>query len=218
MAAETDDMEELADVAPEDFVAARDALARRLKAEGMVARAAEVKRLRKPTVDVWIADQVLRHHDDAVDRLRNASRAVADAQERAITGGDRDALRDATAKRREALRDVGRAVDRVLARNGRPTTYRDDVLARIEAGVIGEVASGTFGLRDDIELPPHPPAKSRLRARDAEREAQQRRRAESEAAIAAAEARVERARVELERAESDLAAVVQRYRAVERDA
>src|SRR5688572_3599617 len=102
-----EEADELADVAPDDFVAARDALAKRLKAEGKVAQAAEVKKLRKPTVDVWIAAQVRRHHDDAVDGLRQASVAVADAQERAITKGDRDALREATTKRREAIRELG---------------------------------------------------------------------------------------------------------------
>jgi hypothetical protein len=215
MADETDD---LADVAPEDFVAARDALARRLKAAGRVAEAAEVKQLRKPTVDAWIATQVLRHHDDAVDLLRQASSAVAAAQERAITEGDRDALRDATTKRRDALREVGRAVDQVLARNGRPATHREEVLARIEAGVTAEVASGTFGLRDDLELPARAAKTDSAGAGEAARKAAERRRAEAEAAIATAEARVERARRELEQAESALAAVMERHGGVERDA
>src|SRR5690242_2515217 len=91
-----DDIDDLADVAPEDFVAARDALAKELKAAGKVSQAAEVKKLRKPTVQAWIARTVEREHDDAVDALRAATAKVAEAQEKAITSGDRDALREAT--------------------------------------------------------------------------------------------------------------------------
>lgn len=202
--------EELADLSPEDFVAGRDALAKQLKAEGKAAEAAEVKALRKPTVQVWVADQVRRHHDDVVDALRDATGAVGAAQEALVTGGDRDALKQATAARRDALRAVGRAVEQVLARNGRPAAHKDDVLNEIEATVTDEVSSGTFGLRDDLELPR---AKAPARDLEAERKA-----AERKAELDAAEARVERARSELEKAELALAAVVERHRGVEGDA
>jgi hypothetical protein len=209
--------EELADVSPEDFVAARDALAKQLKAAGQVAEAAEVKKLRKPTVQAWIAEQVRRHHDDAVDALRSASVAVSDAQEAAITKGDRDALRAATTTRRDAIRDLGKVVDQVLARNGRPGTYRDEVLSDIEAEVTAEVAGGTFGLRDDMELPARSPKKDA----DAERRAQEKaekERAKARAEIDAARARVDRARAALDDAESELAAVLERHCGVEGDA
>src|SRR5689334_19726956 len=184
--------DELADVCPEDFVAARDALAKELKAAGQVADAAEVKKLRKPTVQAWIADQVRRHHDDAVDALRYASVAVADAQEAAITKGDRDALKAATTTRRDAIRELGKVVDQVLARNGRPGTYKDEVLSDIESEVTAEVAGGTFGLRDDMPLPARSPKKDA----DAERRAKEKaekERAKAQAEIDAARARVERA-------------------------
>ena len=196
--------EELADVSPEDFVAARDALAKELKAAGRKDEAAEVKKLRKPTVPVWIAEQVRRHHDDAVDTLRDASAAVAEAQELAITKGDREALKDATTKRREALREVGKVIEQTLARNVRPATYKDEVLSTIEADVTAEIAGGSaFGLRDDLELP-----KRKAPERDVEAE---RKAAEAKAEIEAAEKRVERARAELEKAEDALAAVRARH-------
>lgn len=200
---------ELADLPPEDFVAARDALAKRLKAEGKVTEAAEVKQLKRPTVPVWITQQVRRHHDDVVDALRQASADVATAQEAAITSGDRDALRDATAARKAALRDVGRAIEQVLARNGRPATHKDEVLAAIESAVTEEVTGGGFGLREDVELPKRTEPK-----RDVEAE---RRAKEAQAEIEAAEQRVARARAELEKAEDVLAAVIERHGGVERD-
>ncbi len=45
-----DERDDLADVPPEEFVAARDAAAKKLKSEGRSDEAAQVKKLRKPTV------------------------------------------------------------------------------------------------------------------------------------------------------------------------
>jgi hypothetical protein len=201
-----DEVDELAEVPPEHFVAARDALAKRLKADGKSAEAAEVKKLRKPTVTRWVADQVLRHHAADVDAFRRALDKVAAAQEAAITRGDRDALADATTQRRDAVAGVQRAVDDVLARQERPAHHRDEVVGAIEADVTAEVASsGTFGLRDDLEMPDRP-ARKPARDRVAER-----REAQAQAAIKEAEARVDRARAELARAEAALAELRERH-------
>jgi len=201
------DVDELADVPPEEFVAARDELAKKLKAEGKADETAKVKKLRKPTVTQWVTDQVRRHHAGDVDALRAASIEVARAQEAAVTQGDRDALREATAKRREALEGVGQVVDDVLASGGRAAQYRDDVLHAIEAGVIDDIASGTFGLRDDLDLPKRPTKRQPARDRVAERRA-----AEAAKAIEAAEGRVHRARDDLEKAEAELAALRERQK------
>jgi hypothetical protein len=203
-----DERDDLADVRPEEFVAARNAVAKKLQSEGRSDEAAEVKRLRKPTVTRWVADQVLRHNDREVDALRSAVRRIATAQEAAITRGDRDALADASAERRDAVAALGKAVDDVLARDERPRHHHDEVLGTIEADVTAEVAStGTFGLRDDLELPErlaaHQPAR---RDRVAER-----REAQARAAVEAAEDRVARARGELANAEAALAALRERY-------
>ena len=202
-----DEPEDLADVPPEDFVAARDAIAKQLRSDGRADEAAEVKKLRKPTVTRWVADQVLRHHESDVEALRRALRKVAAAQEAAITTGDRGALAEATAERREAETALGRAVDGVLAGDDRPAHHRDEVLGAIESDVTTEVASGgTFGVRDDLEFPARP-AKKPTRDRVSER-----REANARAAIEAAEARVGRAREELEAAEAALEALRERQR------
>jgi hypothetical protein len=198
--------DELADVPPEEFVDARDELATRLKSEDKAEEAAAVKKLRKPTVARWVTDQVRRRHAGEVDALRAALADVARAQEAAVTRGDRDALRDATAKRRDAAEAVGRAVDQVLARSGRPAQYRDEALRAIESDVNAEIAAGTFGLRDDLELPKRPKKKEPTRDLAAERRA-----AQAQKAIEAAEDRVRLARHELANAESDLAALRERH-------
>jgi hypothetical protein len=200
-----DELGDLADVPPEEFVAARDELAKRLKAEGRKDEAAEVKKWRKPAVTQWIAAQVLRHHEDVVETLRASLRSVGAAQETAITSGDRDALRPATERRRGALAALGRAVDDVIARSGHPAHHRDEVMSAIESDVADDVSSGTFGVRDDLELPGLP---KREMARD---RAAERRAAAARAAIEAAEARVTRAREELTKAEAELESVIERY-------
>ncbi|MGH9024636.1 MAG: hypothetical protein ACRDWD_00735 [Acidimicrobiia bacterium] len=199
-------IDELADVPPEEFIAARDALAARLKAEGNKDEAAEVKKLRKPTVAQWLTDQMRRHHEDKIDALRAALREVGEAQEAAVTGGDRAALQDATAKRRDATAALGRAVDEVLARSERPAQYRDVVSSEIETAVSAEVAAGPLGMREDLELPDRPKPEPR---RDL---AAERRANAAKVAIEAAEARVQHARDQLEQARSELETVRDRYR------
>jgi hypothetical protein len=221
------ELDELADLPPEEFVAARDALAKRLRAEGDAPAAAEARALRRPTVPQWVAGQVRRHHPKVVDDLRATSLAVAEAQEAAITRGERDGLREAGERRRQALAAVGRAVDLVLTETGRPAHHREEALRAIEASVTAEVTSGSFGLPDDVELPdpvPQEPAEAvdpelpEVQRRRAEAEAEaERRRAEAEAeaevqrrraeaAVEEAEARVRRARQDLAQAEAELEA------------
>jgi hypothetical protein len=102
---------------------------------------------------------------------------------------------------------LGHAVDDVLADQERPAHHRDEVVGAIEADVTAEIASGgTFGVRDDLELPERPAEQPARRDRVAERRA-----AQAQAAIEAAEARVARAREELENAEDALAALRERH-------
>jgi hypothetical protein len=199
--------DDLADVPPEEFVAARDAVAKKLKSEGRSDEAAQVKKLRKPTVTSWVANQVLRHHAREVDTLRSAMHRIAEAQEAAITRGDRGALAAATAERRDAMTALGKSVDEVLARDERPRHHHDEVLGAIEAEVTAEVASGgTFGMRDDLELPERPAEQPASRDRVAERRV-----AQARAAMESAEARVVRAREELANAEAALAEMRERH-------
>lgn len=229
------ELDVLADLPPERFVAARDALAKRLKAEGDAGGAAEVRRLRRPTVPQWVTDQVRRHHRDVVDSLREASGAVADAQEAAITRGERDALREANDRRRQAVVALRGAVEQVLAEHGRPAHHRDEVLQAIESALIAEVTSDGFGLRDDFQPPDRDldrtqeeaPGAVRTDERTAEAGAEaqaeaqrrqaeaRRRRAEARSAVEEAAARVRRARLELDRAEAELEAASNRLRGAE---
>ena len=65
----------------EDFVAARDALARRTKEAGDQAEAKRIKALRKPNLAAWTVNQLVRSHkkvvQDLADTIATADRASA---------------------------------------------------------------------------------------------------------------------------------------------
>lgn len=96
-------------VDPSEFVAARAALVKRLKAEGEKALAAEVAKLRKPSVVAAAINRVARVRADDVDRLITASELLADAQRATLLGGDAAELRAASTDRRRLLAGVAAA-------------------------------------------------------------------------------------------------------------
>jgi DNA-binding PadR family transcriptional regulator len=120
--------DELFDLDPAEFVAARDRLATQLKAEGDVDAAARVKALRRPSVGAWAVNQVARRQPDLVAAVVEAGRALAAA----LAAGDRTGLREATGARRDAVRAATwAAVD--LAGDA----HRDDIAGTFDA-VIGD--------------------------------------------------------------------------------
>jgi len=83
-----------------EFVAARDALAARLKAEGRKAAAAEVKATLKPSVVAWAANQIFWREEFLYVRLQGAARRLRERQEQAAGSEE---LREAARAQREAL-------------------------------------------------------------------------------------------------------------------
>jgi hypothetical protein len=96
---------------PEEFVAARDALARELRTEGDPGGAAEVKALRRPTLSAWAINQVARRHPGDVEELLSAGRELREAQRRAMTQKGRTGVQELGARRRAV-------VDRLTQRAG----------------------------------------------------------------------------------------------------
>src|SRR5918996_2415213 len=80
-----------------EFTAARDELAGRLRGEGEGDAAAEVKRLRKPSVAAWALNQVRRNNRGQSDELIEAGRRLREGQERLLAGGGREPLQRAAA-------------------------------------------------------------------------------------------------------------------------
>jgi hypothetical protein len=101
-------------VPPQAFIAERDALVQRLRAEGRDEEASAVKSLRKPTALVWALNQLATREPDALAAVFEAGRALRAAQQTALAGKPSGAedLRVATTARRDA---VARARDAAVA-------------------------------------------------------------------------------------------------------
>jgi hypothetical protein len=187
------DVRELYRSAPEGFVAARDALVKRLRDEGQDTEAAAVKKLRRPTVAAWALDRLADEAPDAVGELLEAGADLARAQRATLSGRDPQALRDATTRRRELVARLSQAAAGVLrAADRSPDPHLEDIRGTLEAASVNEdvadrLRTGTLertvqpsagfgdlaGLqlvsrRDDEleEAPPEPHRRSRSRAAD----------------------------------------------------
>jgi hypothetical protein len=123
---------------PGEFVAARDALARKLRQAGRPELGAEVRRLRRPTLAAWAVDQLAHRQPSSVEALLAAGDRLRRAQEEVLAGGDRAALQRASEERRQLIaRLTGEALN-LLRQRGRedPETHRADVEATLSAAAL----------------------------------------------------------------------------------
>ena len=104
---------------PKTFVAARDRLAKELRAAGQRDQAAEVRALRRPSVSAWALNQVARRDASSIDRLIEAGERARAAQDEVLGGADRETLRDAMTERRHALAGVVEAARAIIEESGR---------------------------------------------------------------------------------------------------
>ena len=107
----TDRLRDLFGVPPAEFVAARDALAKELRAGRREAEASEVASLRRPTAPVWAVNQLARRAPAEVEELLDSSERVQKAQ---LRGAGGDELRSAMAGQRAALAKLERGAEQVL--------------------------------------------------------------------------------------------------------
>jgi hypothetical protein len=112
---------------PKTFVAARDQLAKELRAAGLRDDAAEVRALRRPSVSAWALNQVARRDGSTIDQLLASMERARGAQDEVLAGAEREILRDAMTERRQALHAVVEAARAVIEESGRPpdATTRD---------------------------------------------------------------------------------------------
>ena len=99
---------------PDGFIAARKAIVDRLKAEGDADAAAEVAKLRKPSVAAWAVDRLALERPEDVEALIEAGRELGAAQRQLAAGGDPDRMRDAADERRRLVDGLVRAAGRIL--------------------------------------------------------------------------------------------------------
>ncbi len=102
-----DEADELYGLPDDEFTPARDALAKRLRGEKRREEADEVKALRRPNVAAGAINRAVREH--GADDVLAAGEALREAHEALLSGdGDAAAVREATAREREAVRDFAR--------------------------------------------------------------------------------------------------------------
>ena len=97
-----------------EFTAARDELAKRLRADGEREQAEEVKKLRKPPVAVSLVNRLARERELDVQRLAKAGEALTASQGK----GDADAFEEARGEEQRALERLSQAAKEIADREG----------------------------------------------------------------------------------------------------
>ena len=115
----TDRLRELFAVPPAEFVTARDALAKELRASRREAEAKEVASVRRPTAPLWAVNQLARRAPSDVEDLLDSSERVEKAQLRGAAG---DELRAAMAAQRAALAKLEAGAEQILRGAGLQTS------------------------------------------------------------------------------------------------
>lgn len=142
--------------APEGFIAARDALASRLRGFGRDDDAAVVKALRKPTVAAWALNQLSALDPDGVQGLLDAGAEVRAAQQAALSSkrGATDRLRKAGAARKEAVRELTKTATDALTEAGRAShTHADAIGVALEACSVDPIVGAALAA-GTLERPP----------------------------------------------------------------
>lgn len=106
----------------DQFTAARDRLAKRLRSDGDDATAAAVAKLRKPSVAAWALNIASRQSPEAVERLMASHRRLRETT-------TADMLQEASRDRRSAVAELLETAVDALAAEGRPAsgTTRDRI-------------------------------------------------------------------------------------------
>jgi hypothetical protein len=226
----------------DEFGAERTRLVKELRAEGRREEAAQVGKLRKPTIAAWAINQLVRRNRREIDLLLHAGHRLRRAQAGVVRGGKRDSFEQARLTEAEAVRSLGVEAEALLRseRGGASEAVVDQVVRGLRAAAVSDEGRERLARGDFVrppegesgfdllsglvgELPKRPPPAKRRRddARRAKAELQEARRrlSEAEAELSRAEGdarRAERAvQAAAERVEAARAEVERRERAAE---
>ena len=139
--------DELFGLPPEEFVAARDDLARRLRREGEPEAAKQVKALRRPPLSAWAVNQLARRPGEGLGPLLAAGERLRAAHQAALAGEGAAELRAAAKDERDAVAGLVRSAMELLGEAGHPTTdaTRDRVAATLHAAAASPEAATQVG-------------------------------------------------------------------------
>lgn len=165
--------DDLAASPPSDFVRARAALVKELRAAGDREAAAEVAKLRRPPKSLWAVNALARRDRDDVKGLLAAGAGLRAAHERAVVRGEAAPLREAEAELRArvaVLVDSARALlsgaseamlRRVSETLRAAATGGDDLRRALREGRLEHEPEPTSGFDlEGVELPARRPRAS----------------------------------------------------------
>jgi hypothetical protein len=140
---------DLYEVDPANFTDARNALVKRLRAEGQRDEAGRVAKLRRPPVSAWALNQVARHQQDLIRAVLDTGDRLRSAMANAV-GGDASDLRDAQGAQRRAVDAAVAAAAGCLRGAGHPgiDTAKQRMVATLGAAVVDEAVARR--LRDGV--------------------------------------------------------------------
>lgn len=129
-------VDELYALPPEQFTAARDDFAKRLRQAGERELAAAVRELRRPSVAAWLVNVLVRHRSDDLDQLLDLGAELRAA----MTGGTGEDVRHLTELRRKAVTTMVAAVAALTDRPV-PPAVAAEVQATLEAATADPTAA-----------------------------------------------------------------------------
>ena len=161
-------MRELFATPPPEFVAARNAAAKALRADKRRDEATAVAALRRPGWDDWALNVVASEHAGTVGAFADAASAVRDAQAAAIEGRDGPDIRTSLRQLRDASAELIERAGEVLGRVGRQpgsgeiNTRLSEIATSgaavdtLRAGVLGSGSDGADELFAGLRPGPRP--------------------------------------------------------------
>jgi hypothetical protein len=127
------ELERLYQLPPGEFTAARDELAKRLRASGRRDLADQVKQLRKPSAAVWLVNRLARERELDVQRLAKAGAELGKSQMKATAGKSSASFLDARREEHRALERLGQAAREIAAREGVGASAVDRAMQTLRA-------------------------------------------------------------------------------------
>jgi hypothetical protein len=141
----------------QEFTAARNALAKRLKKEGSKDDAEEVAALPKPTVSAWAVNHLFTVESERMEELLASGERARKALREILSGGDAGALREAIQEARDLANDLrDRAVEALSAEGNRPgPAIVERIATNLQSLAFSPVAEPVLERGwMDVDLPP----------------------------------------------------------------
>lgn len=120
-------------LAPAEFVAARDRLAKDLKGAGDTQGAAAVRKLRRPTAAASAVNRLAREAPDEIRELVALGERLREAHAALVAGGGDSGIREATTRRRKL---VGTLTRQALTFIGGGEAHREAIADTLDAAVV----------------------------------------------------------------------------------